>query len=113
MECDSSGRVVRMSDHVQALALEPKHPLDIATAAASSEARLWRVWQGGESTIYASLPSVPETDRSKGLAALGGRLVGHLLRLMVAERRLFLRARPRRRTGGRRAIRQIEMERRR
>jgi signal transduction histidine kinase len=40
-------------------------------------------------------------------------MVGHLLRLVLAERRLFLRVRPRRSGGGRKAIRQMEMERRR
>ena len=74
---------------------------------------MWQVWQGRESSVYASLPVTPEIDTSHDLAPLAGKMVGHLLRLVQAERRLFLSARPKRSGGGRKAIRQIEMERRR
>jgi signal transduction histidine kinase len=113
MECDPSGRVVRMSDHATALSLHPNSLLDIVSVGTNAEARLWQVFQGRESSVYASLPPTPEIDNSQDLAPLAGRMVGHLLRLVLAERRLFLRARPKRPGGGRKAIRQIEMERRR
>jgi len=102
-----------MSSHTHALPAEPKNSLDIMMLSAGGEAQCWRVLQGRESSVYASLPIPPETDRSHGLAELGGRWIGHLLRLAVAERRLFLRVRPRRAGSGRKAARQMEMERRR
>jgi signal transduction histidine kinase len=102
-----------MSSQTYALPAEPKNSLDTMMFSAGGEAQCWRVFQGRKSSVYASLPISSETDRSQGLSDLGGRWIEHLLRLAVAERRLFLRVRPRRGGSGRNAARQMEMERRR
>jgi signal transduction histidine kinase len=51
-------------------------------------------------------------DATDGLAAIQLRFVSHYFRLVAAERSLFVRARPVQRGGGR-AVRQMELERRR
>ena len=52
-----------------------------------------------------------ESQETKDISALQGRLTGHFLRLLGLQRRLFARAQPRRERGGRKAVRQIEAER--
>jgi signal transduction histidine kinase len=113
IHCDLSGRVVWMSDVSGTILYEPDDLLNIMRVGVGEDARLWRVWQSRESAIFATLPASEEADVSGGLALLQRRLMLHLLRLVAAERRLFLQARPRRSGGGRKAVRQMELERRR
>jgi two-component system sensor histidine kinase NreB len=63
--------------------------------------------------VLAAQPLVAHTELTNGLESLQIRLMGHFFRLAAAERRLAAQARPRRRGGGRKAIRQMELERRR
>jgi signal transduction histidine kinase len=73
----------------------------------------WRVWESGDSVVVGMRPpQLPDRLQSEFLR-LEGRLVRSFIRLVEGERLLGERARGRRGNGGRKAIRQIEMERRR
>jgi signal transduction histidine kinase len=114
LECDSLGRVVWMSNYARTVLGEPKHLIE--TAAFSFErpaSRVWRVWQSRERMVLAVQPIQQEDDASGGLVAVQARMLAHLFQLLRAERRLFLGVQPKRRSSGRKAIRQMELERRR
>jgi signal transduction histidine kinase len=113
MECDRSGQVVWMSSETRTALGEPHYLLDIAELSSSPVARYWRVWETRDSVVVAVQPFQPERDVTGGLAAMHVRFMTHLFRLVVAERRLFVQSRPKRRGGGRKALRQMELERRR
>jgi signal transduction histidine kinase len=113
MECDPNGRVIWMSSDPRKVLGEPRQFLDITGISALPSTRVWRVWQGRESVVMAVQPPGGEQDFTGGLAAVQSRLTSHFFRLVSAERSLFVRARPKRRSGGRKAIRQMELERRR
>ncbi|HJZ95850.1 MAG TPA: sensor histidine kinase [Candidatus Solibacter sp.] len=102
-----------MSNHTRADLAQPQHFTDIvATGFGGRIAGVWRVWQSRDHVVIAAQPVPVEEDLSGGLIAVQRSLIAHLFRLLIAERRLFLRVRPGRQSG-RRAIRQIEQERRR
>jgi len=74
---------------------------------------LWRVWQAKDSVIVGAGPLEPTSDATNGLFQLQARMLDHFFHLLAVERRLSQRARRRRRGGGRKAIQQMELERRR
>jgi signal transduction histidine kinase len=114
LECDSLGRVIWMSKNARTLLGDSPMLADAFTVSQGGpESRLWHVWTAREHIVIAVQPLEPGEDFSGGLDAVHAALLGHLFRLFLMERRLFLRTRPRRRGAGRKAIRQIEMERRR
>jgi two-component system NarL family sensor kinase len=76
-----------------------------------SPLRFWLVWQSPQSVLIAALTAEAEPTQTKDLLGLQRRLTAHFLQLLGLERRLFGRAQQRRGRGGRKAVRQIEMER--
>lgn len=113
MECDRSGRVLWMSSRTRDLLGEPRYLLEIMRVLVSPATRFWRVWETREKVLMAVQLAEREPDITGGLAAVQGSLIRHFFRLVNAERRLFVQARPKRRGGGRKAVRQMELERRR
>jgi len=76
--------------------------------------RLWKVWQANDSLVVGALPAEAAMDASVGLHHLQETVLAHFFRLLIAEQRLSGQARARRRgSGGRAAVRQIDLERRR
>jgi two-component system NarL family sensor kinase len=70
--------------------------------------RLWRVRESPNNMLIGALPSEGEPNETRDLLAFRRRLIGHFLRLLGLQRRLFASSQRRR---GRNAVRQIEMER--
>jgi len=102
-----------MSNHTSADLAEPHHLTDIIAAGLAGRiTNFWRVWQSRDRVVIALQPLASEEDFSGGLIEVQRRLIAHLFRLLITERQLFLRIRGAQH-GGRRAIRQIEQERRR
>jgi signal transduction histidine kinase len=124
LECDSGGRVLWMSHRTRALLGDAKLLSDLIVVPLPAKSRtgtrykifswhLWRVWES-QNTVLLGMraPQLPDRVHSEFLR-LEGRLVRSFIRLVEGERRLSERVRRRRGNGGRKAIRQIEMERRR
>jgi signal transduction histidine kinase len=121
MECDLLGRVLWMNSTAALVLRAPAHLSD-AIIRRSSEApaageiedaslRFWRVWQAANSVLIAlqAVEAAPEETRE--LSLLQCRVSGHFLQLLGLERRLFATVQQRRGRGGRKAVRQIELER--
>lgn len=123
LECDFLGRVLWMSSRARLVLRNPEQlsdaiirrkPLPHAThEVESSPLRFWRVWESRESVLIGAQAEETQHRETKDLLGLQSRLTLHFLQLLALERRLFARAQQRRGRGGRRAVRQIEMERRR
>ncbi len=126
LECDSRGRVLWMSNRTRQVLRNPERLSDAIIrqepqAQTTHEIgvvplRFWRVWGSRNSVligaqIVAADPMEPVEN--KDLAGLQRRLDAHFVRLTGSERRLFAEAQQRRGLGGRKAIQQIERERRR
>jgi signal transduction histidine kinase len=124
LECDSKGRVLWMSSRTRELLGEPRSLSDIVLVSLPSKTRantryrvfswhFWRVWESGDSVLLGMrAPQLPDRMQAEFLR-LEGRFVRSFIRLVDRERRLSEGVRRRRGNGGRKAIRQIEMERRR
>jgi two-component system NarL family sensor kinase len=74
---------------------------------------LWQVWQTRDRVIVGAQPIELVEDASSGLFQVQGNFLNHFFRLLLAERRLSQRVRRGRRGSGRKAIQQMELERRR
>jgi len=113
-----------MSSRSRAALGDPRHLVDLLVVlgrrtpvperqVSISALRLWRIWQGRDFVLLGAQLHDRIPDISFGLRRLQRRMQGHFWRLLAAERFLALRARRTRRGGGRRAMRQIELERKR
>ena len=123
LECDFLGRVLWMSNRARMVLRNPGHlsdaiirrqPLPHATHEIEiSPLRFWRVWESRDSVLIGAQAVQAQPEETKDLLGLQSRLTLHFLQLLGLERRLFATAQQRRGRGGRTAVRQIEMERRR
>lgn len=123
LECDFLGRVLWLSHRARMVLRNPRHLSDAlfrrklllraVPQIEISPLRFWRVWESRDSVLIAAQAVEAQPRETKDLLALQSRLTLHFLRLLGFERRLFAKAQRRRGRGGRSAIRQIEMERRR
>ena len=121
LECDFLGRVLWISNRARMVLSNPKHlsdalirrnPLPRAVHEIEiSPLHFWRVWESRESVLVGAQAVEAQPKETKDLLALERRFTVHFLQLLGWERRLFARAQQRRGRGGRRAVRQIEMER--
>ena len=121
MECDLLGRVLWMNSPASLVLRDPTHLSDAIIRRSSDprdlgeieEARLqfWRVWQAANSVLIALQAVETEPEETRDLSVLQCRVSSHFLQLLGLERRLFATVQQRRGQGGRRAVRQIELER--
>ena len=121
LECDRAGRVLWMSNRTRQVLRNPdslsdaiirRQPLPRTIHETGiSSLRLWVVWEAPQSVLIAALPVESEPGQTRELLALQSRLTSHFLQLLGLEQRLFARAQRRHGRGGRKAVRQIEMER--
>ena len=121
LECDLVGRVLWMSNRTRQVLRNPKYlsdaivrwkPLPHAIHEREvSPLGFWLVWESPDSVLFGAQAMEAERGQTKDLLGLQMRLTGHFFRLMGLERRLFGSARQRRGRGGRKAVRQIEMDR--
>ena len=121
MECDLLGRVLwmnsparlelrnpeRLSDAIIRRNPDPHavHKIEVAAL------QFWWVWESPTSVLIGAQAVEGELEETKDLLVLQNRVTGHFLQLLGLERRLFVTAQQRRGRGGRKAVRQIEMER--
>jgi len=121
LECDFLGRVLWMNNSTRIVLRNPEHLSD-AIIRRSSRPRatreievaplhFWLVWESPTSVLIGAQAVEVEPEETKDLLVLQRRLTGHLLQLLGLERRLFATAQQRRGRGGRKAVRQVEMER--
>src|SRR5450759_1762885 len=121
LECDFHGCVLWMSNRTRMVLRNPKHLSDAIVRRSRlphatheielAPLRFWRVWESPSSVLIGAQAVAVEPQETKDLLVLQRRLTGHLLQLLGLERRLFATAQQRRGRGGRKAVRQIEMER--
>lgn len=121
LECDRGGRVLWMSSRTRQVLRNPdslsdailrRQPLSRTIPEAGiSSLSFWVVWEARDSVLVGALPVAAESGQTRELLALQSRLTRHFLQLLGLEQRLFDRAQRRRGRGGRKAVRQIEMER--
>jgi signal transduction histidine kinase len=102
-----------MSNRTRAVLGEPARIGETIPTGRTRPLRVWRVWGTPESTIVAAQPLERAEDLSSGLFDLQSRWLEHFFHLLAMEQSLSLRARRKRPGGGRAAIHQMEMERRR
>ena len=113
LQCDLQGRILWMSNRTRAVLGEPAHIGETIPTGRTRPLRVWRVWQAPDSTIVGAQPLERAEDLSSGLFDLQSRWLEHFFHLLSMEQTLSLRARRKRPGGGRTAIHQMEMERRR
>jgi signal transduction histidine kinase len=121
LECNFLGRVLWMSDRTRALLRNPAHLSEAIVrgnrSAGSGQGieisplSFWTVWESRDSMLIAVQMVEREPRETKDLLRLQRRLTLHFFRLLGLERILSARVRLRRGRGGRKAVRQIEMER--
>jgi len=121
LECDFHGRVLWMSNRTRIVLRNPEYlsdaiirpnPLPRANRAAEiSPLFLWAVWESPGSVVIGAETAETQPGETRDLLRIQSRLSLHFLHLLRLERRLFVRAQQRRGRGGRKAVRQIEMER--
>src|SRR5450759_5411241 len=121
LECDFLGRVLWINNPTRIVLGNPQHLSDAiirrsSHRQATGEIELaplcfWPVWESSTSVLLGA-PAVDAAPRETAdLLGLQRRLTSHLFQLLGLERRLFAAAQQRRGRGGRKAVRQIEMER--
>ncbi|MCX6632025.1 MAG: sensor histidine kinase [Candidatus Solibacter sp.] len=76
-----------------------------------SPLRFWPVWRSMDTVLIGAQAVELQPADTQDLFGLQSRLTLHFLQLLGFERRLFARAQQRRGRGGRKVVRQIEMER--
>jgi signal transduction histidine kinase len=119
LECGSVGRVFWMSDRTRLALCNLEHLPDASVPCqpnANGEPEVaalcfWRVWESQDSVLIGAQTVESEPKETKDLLQIQRRLTLHFLQLLVRERRLFASAQQRRGRGGRKAVRQIELER--
>ena len=121
MECDFLGRVLWMNNSTRIVLRNPEHLSDAIIRRSSrppatreievAPLHFWLVWESPTSVLIGAQAVEGELEETKDLLVLQNRFTGHFLQLLGLERRLFVTAQQRRGRGGRKAVRQIEMER--
>ena len=121
LECDRVGRVLWMSNRTRQILRNPEYLPDAIVRrkplshglqeAGAPPLHFWLVWKSPHTVLIGAQATVPESRQTMELLVLQTSLSGHFLKLMGLERRLFDSTRQRRGRGGRKAIRQIELER--
>jgi signal transduction histidine kinase len=121
LECDFRGRVLWMSNRTRIVLRNPEYLSDaiIRRNPLPHTSRhggipplfLWAIWESPVSVVIGAEAVEAEPVETKDLLRIQSRLSLHFLHLLGLERRLFVRAQQRRGRGGRKAVRQIEMER--
>jgi two-component system, NarL family, sensor kinase len=120
LECDRQGQVVWLSDYARVVL--PAHAnlfevLESRIPESGFPLRLFQIMKSPEGLLLgadtADWPPKTEAQRGAGLRWLEHRLLAHYFRLQTIERALSARAARKQRGGGRVAMRQIELERRR
>jgi signal transduction histidine kinase len=103
-----------MSNRTRAVLGEPEHLLEtMIVTSGRRPLHLWRVWQARDSVIVGARRLDYAEDASAGLFQLQGSFLHHFFQLLAAEHRLALRTHQKRSRGGRVAVQQMELERRR
>lgn len=123
LECDAEGKILWMSHRTREILGAPVHINDLVLStrpdSVPGEARFrvlswhfWRVWESADRVLIGVRgPQLPDRVH-RDVVRLEWRMVRSLLRLVEDERILSERARRKRgSSGGRKAIRQIELER--
>ena len=112
--CGLDGKVLWMSDRGR-IACGLPAPLveDVLASYRPETLKAWLVWKARDGSIIGVLPPQRAVGASGDLIRLEGSLLAHFFRLLFAERRVSTLARRRRSGSGGRAIRQMELERRR
>jgi signal transduction histidine kinase len=121
LECNFLGRVLWMSDRTRVVLRNPAHLSEAIvrgnrSAGSGQETGVsplsfWTVWESRDSALIAVQVVEREPRETRDLLRLQRRLTLHFFRLLGLERILSARAQLRRGRGGRKAVRQIEMER--
>ena len=121
LECNFLGRVLWMSNRTRVVLRNPAHLSEAIvrgnrSAGSCQEIEIsplsfWTVWESRDSMLIGVQVVEREPRETKDLLRLQRRLTLHFFRLLGLERRLSARAQQRRGRGGRKAVRQIEMER--
>ena len=123
LECDFLGRVLWMSDRARMVLRNPEHLSDAlirreplpptGQEIETSTLRFWRVWESKDSVLIGAQAVEAQAKETQDLLRIQRRLTVHFLRLFEFERRLSGKVQNRQGRGGRKAVRQIEMERKR
>jgi signal transduction histidine kinase len=120
LQCDSLGRVLWMSSRTRTILCNPEHLSDaillplqrnVTSDIEISGLDFWRVWESRDTVLIGVQTAHAEPRQTQELLRIQRRLTLHFLQLLKLERRLFETAQQRRSHGGRKAVRQIEMER--
>jgi signal transduction histidine kinase len=123
LECDFVGRVLWMSDRTRQVLGNPGYLSDAITGRQHrphavpgkqpSSWRFWLVWESTASVLIGVQAVEDEPGQTGDLLGVERSLSRNFLKLLRLERRLSGTVDRRRRRGGTRAVRQIELERRR
>ena len=112
VHCDLKGRVLWMSKRskfqVGDLDLSVQ---DVVLKTGEEPLVLWRVWTAPDGVVVGAQPLGPMEDGPQELLQIQASLLSHFFHLLLAEQRLAAMARDNRPGGGRKAIRQMELER--
>ena len=121
LECNFLGRVLWMSSRTRLALRNPAHLSEAIVRGNPitgsgpeievSPLRFWTVWESRDSVLIAVQVAQRESREIQELLRLQRRFTLHFFRLLGLERLLYGRAQRRRGRGGRKAVRQIEMER--
>lgn len=121
VECDLVGRVLWMSKSTRTALRNPVHLSDaiiqrkpVLHDTGQTEIaplRVWNVWESQNTVLVGAEIPEAEPKETKDLVGLQWQFTGHFLQLLGQERRLFASAQRRRGNCGRKALRQVEMER--
>ena len=117
LECDTTGRVLWMSERTGKCLHNPANLVDVLRrpalpdpARVAAVLRFWLVWEFRASVVIGA-QIVEQDGGTRDLVAVEKRLSIHFLKLLQFESRLSAAAQQMRGSGARRAVRQIELER--
>jgi two-component system NarL family sensor kinase len=112
MHCDLQGRVLWMSKRSKfQLGELDLSAQDVVLKSGEEPLILWRLLTAPDGVVVGAQPLGPVDAASHELLEVQSNLLGHFFHLLVAEHRLSTLAREIRPRGGRKAIRQMELER--
>ena len=121
LECDFHGRVLWMNNLTRIVLRNPEHlsdaiirrnsPPHAAREIDVAPLHFWPVWESPTSVLIGAQAVEAKPQETEDLVAIQRRLTGHFLQLLGLERRLSAAAHQKSGSGGRKAVRQIEMER--
>ena len=112
VHCDLQGRVLWMSKRSKFQLGELDLSVqDVVLKTGEEPLILWRVWTASDGVVVGAQPLGPVGNGSQELVEVQASLLSHFFHLMMAEQRLSALARENRPGSGRKAIRQMELER--